>query len=171
MIVSAPQAINLSDRTHFDHLRDLIADPYALKIKYSRLLRLPRLLHLKDWIGSQAEKHGMRMHRTNPAYTSQECPECHFVDRGNRAAQKTFECLDCGFAGPADTVAACNTQFRVLADVPRGKNALLHTFDAYGRAVPKPMARLRLKAIVERKLHQPVSPGHFTEPFGSRVNK
>ncbi len=97
---------------------------------------------------------------------SQECPKCQYVDRGNRAAQETFECLDCGFTGPADTVAACNTQFRVLADVPRGKNALLHTFDAYGRAVPKPMARLRLKGIVERKLYPPVSPGHFTEPLG-----
>lgn len=139
---------------------------HALKIKYSRLLRLLRLSHLKDWIGSQAEKRGMRMHRTNPAYTSQECPECHFVDRGNRPAQETFECMDCGFTGPADTVAACNTQFRVLADVPRGQNALLHTFDAYGRAVPKPMARSRLKEIVEKKLHQPVSPGHFTEPLG-----
>jgi len=139
---------------------------YALKIKYSRLLRLLRLSHLKDWIGSQAEKRGMRMHRTNPAYTSQECPECHFVDRGNRTAQETFECMNCGFAGPADTVAAYNTQFRVLADVPRGRSALLHTFDAYGRAVPKPMARSRLKGIVEKKLHQPVSPGHFTEPLG-----
>ena len=139
---------------------------HALKIKYSRLLRLLRLSHLKDWIGSQAEKRGMRMHRTNPAYTSQECPECHFVDRGNRPAQETFECLSCGFTGPADTVAACNTQFRVLADVPRGKNALLHTFDVYGRAVPKPMARPRLKGIVERKLYPQVSPGHFTEPLG-----
>ena len=144
---------------------------HALKIKYSRLLRLLRLSHLKDWIGSQAEKRGMRLHRTDPAYTSQECPECHFVDRGNRTTQETFECLACGFAGPADTVASCNTQFRVLADVPRGKNALLHTFDAYGRAVPKPMARLRLKGIVERKLYQPVSPGHFTEPLGPGSTK
>ena len=139
---------------------------HALKIKYSRLLRLLRLSHLKDWIGSQAEKRGMRLHRTDPAYTSQECPECHFVDRGNRPAQETFECLSCGFTGPADTVAACNTQFRVLADVPRGKNALLHTFDVYGRAVPKPMPRLRIKGIVERKLYLPASPGHFTEPLG-----
>ncbi|MDA8377376.1 MAG: transposase [Planctomycetia bacterium] len=139
---------------------------HALKIKYSRLLRLLRLSHLKDWIGSQAEKRGMRLHRTDPAYTSQECPECHFVDRGNRPAQETFECLACGCAGPADTVAACNTQFRVLADVPRGKNALLHTFDVYGRAVPKPMPRLRIKGIVERKLYPPASPGHFTEPLG-----
>ena len=139
---------------------------HALKIKYSRLLRLLRLSHLKDWIGSQAEKRGMRMHRTNPAYTSQECPECHFVDRGNRTTQEVFACMACGFSGPADTVAACNTRFRVLADVPRGPSALLHTFDVYGRAVPKPISRLRLKEIVEKKLHQSVSPGHFTEPLG-----
>ena len=139
---------------------------HALNIKYSRLQRLLRLSHLKDWIGSQAEKRGMRVHRTHPAYTSQECPECHFVDRGNRTTQETFECLDCGFTGPADTVAARNTQFRVLADVPRGPNALLHTFDAYGRAVPKPMARSRIREIVGTKLYQPVSPGHFTEPLG-----
>lgn len=65
---------------------------HALKIKYSRLLRLPPLSHLKDWIGSQAEKRGMRMHRTNPAYTSQECPECQPLGPGstNKLGVKTL---------------------------------------------------------------------------------
>lgn len=139
---------------------------HALGIKYSRLLRLLRLSHLKDWIGSQAEKRHIRMHRTNPAYTSQECPHCHTVDRYNRTTQETFTCLNCGFTGPADTVAAHNVKFRVLADVPR-KHPVLHDFDPYGRAQPKPMRRSQVKKTVQgRSYYASVSPGHFTEPLG-----
>lgn len=43
----------------------------------------------------------------NPAYTSQECPSCHYVSRGNRNGTK-FHCLSCGRVSHADVVGAIN---------------------------------------------------------------
>ena len=41
----------------------------------------------------------------NPAYTSQTCPSCGTVDSANRY-KGAFECVECGFTGYADAVAA-----------------------------------------------------------------
>jgi hypothetical protein len=43
----------------------------------------------------------------NPAYTSQECPSCHSVSRGNRKGT-SFLCLSCGRKSHADVVGAIN---------------------------------------------------------------
>lgn len=38
----------------------------------------------------------------NPAYTSQECNKCNYVDKENRKTQKVFKCLCCGLSINAD---------------------------------------------------------------------
>jgi transposase len=43
----------------------------------------------------------------NPAYTSQECPSCHFVSRSNRSGTK-FHCRSCGLRAHADWVGSSN---------------------------------------------------------------
>lgn len=48
-----------------------------------------------------------------PFYTSQTCPSCGHVDRGNRVGQ-VFRCLACGHSGNADVVAARNILARFL---------------------------------------------------------
>jgi len=48
-----------------------------------------------------------------PFYTSQTCPCCGHVDRGNRVGQM-FRCLKCGHAGNADIFAAVNILTRFL---------------------------------------------------------
>jgi IS605 OrfB family transposase len=48
-----------------------------------------------------------------PFYTSQKCPSCGHVDRGNRVGQE-FGCLKCGYAGNADVVGARNILDRFL---------------------------------------------------------
>jgi len=48
-----------------------------------------------------------------PFYTSQTCPSCGQVDRGNRVGQ-VFQCLKCGHTGNADIVAARNILTRFL---------------------------------------------------------
>ena len=48
-----------------------------------------------------------------PFYTSQTCPSCGHVDRGNRVGQ-VFRCLKCGHAGNADIIAARNILTRFL---------------------------------------------------------
>jgi putative transposase len=45
--------------------------------------------------------------QVNPAYSSQMCPTCLFVDKGNRAGD-LFKCLNCGHTDHADRVAAKN---------------------------------------------------------------
>jgi IS605 OrfB family transposase len=48
-----------------------------------------------------------------PFYTSQKCPSCGHVNRGNRVGQE-FGCLKCGYAGNADVVGAQNILDRFL---------------------------------------------------------
>lgn len=53
-----------------------------------------------------AEK-GINMATINPAYTSQECPKCGHIAKGNRAGLQ-FHCLICGHRGDADLTASKN---------------------------------------------------------------
>jgi putative transposase len=46
--------------------------------------------------------------KVNPAYTSQTCSECGYVDKKNRKTQESFECQSCGFECNADINAAIN---------------------------------------------------------------
>ena len=48
----------------------------------------------------------------NPAYTSQSCPSCYYVDRKNRKSRHDdFRCLHCGFTANEDV------RYRVLTEV------------------------------------------------------
>ena len=46
-------------------------------------------------------------------YTSQTCPACNHVDRGNRQSEE-FSCRKCGYSGNADVTAAKNILRRFL---------------------------------------------------------
>jgi IS605 OrfB family transposase len=109
---------NLSVASMRFHARSMNAYLYA-----SQLGHLPKQL---AWA---AAKRGMAAHTVNPAYSSQECPRCHFVSRANRPDQKTFRCVVCGYRDHADhkaaltlaarwgdqTLAACKTKEAVKA--------------------------------------------------------
>ena len=60
---------------------------------------------------------GFDVIRVNPKYTSQTCPVCGFISRGNRNYE-SFKCLECGFTGHADHVGAINISGRVPKDNP-----------------------------------------------------
>ena len=60
---------------------------------------------------------GFDVIRVNPKYTSQTCPVCGFISRGNRK-NESFKCLKCGFVGHADHVGAINISERVPKDNP-----------------------------------------------------
>ncbi|WP_344592046.1 transposase [Actinomadura vinacea] len=49
-----------------------------------------------------------RVHRIDPAYTSQRCSACGTTDREARESQARFRCRSCGYAGNADVNAARN---------------------------------------------------------------
>ncbi len=62
---------------------------------------------LQDRICFKALAKGFRHEQVNPAYGSQTCPLCDFVDKKNRSQDK-FKCLHCGHEDHADRVAALN---------------------------------------------------------------
>lgn len=79
-------------------------------------------------------RYGITSTEVNPAYSSQTCSVCAYVDKRNRRDQKTFACLWCGHTMHADLNAAANIEARrarpngwlfqgkaaVLADLVRG---------------------------------------------------
>jgi transposase len=54
------------------------------------------------------DKASGRVHRVNPAYTSQRCGACGQVDAKSRKSQAVFACTACGYACHADVNAARN---------------------------------------------------------------
>jgi len=65
-------------------------------------------------IRDRAELFGVRCKSIPPQYTSQTCPKCGCVDKSNRQGEK-FKCLQCGFSGDADHIAAINILRRGFA--------------------------------------------------------
>lgn len=126
-------------------------------VKYSKLTRLLRLGTVKKWLTGQAEKRGIRVHITNPAYSSQECPKCHNVTDRNRLVQEKFKCnpaegKSCGYEANADTTAGLNLLNRLM-NVSLRKE--LHTFDEHGRMLPKKIKRENIKEILlTYRIHQ-----------------
>jgi transposase len=86
----------------------------GIKIKYSRLIRLLRLNQIKHWLAQLGEKQGIFVHWVNPAYSSQECNDCHHISDKNRLIQEEFKCEKCHYELNADTGSAVNIKERVV---------------------------------------------------------
>ncbi|MBB4927911.1 IS605 OrfB family transposase [Kitasatospora kifunensis] len=63
---------------------------------------------LASFVEYKARRAGVPLVYVDPAYTSQECSECHHVDRRNRATQAQFACRACGAMMHADDNASRN---------------------------------------------------------------
>ena len=70
---------------------------------------------LSTFVQYKAASVGVPVVLVDPRHTSQTCLACGHVDRANRPSQARFECIVCGFAGPADAVAACVIAARARA--------------------------------------------------------
>lgn len=81
----------------------------------------------------KAELNGVELVVVNAAYTSQTCPVCWFTSGSNRRGTR-FKCIQCGFTGSADAVAATN----VLA---RGRDPAVSGF----------ISRVELKRILDER--------------------
>ncbi|HEX2513653.1 MAG TPA: zinc ribbon domain-containing protein, partial [Chloroflexota bacterium] len=75
---------------------------------------------LRAFIAYKARLRGVPVYLVDPCHTSQACPACGRVDRGNRPDRNRFVCLGCGLAGPADTIAARNIRARAAVMRPNG---------------------------------------------------
>ncbi|TDO46180.1 IS605 OrfB family transposase [Kribbella sp. VKM Ac-2527] len=83
-------------------------------------LRKPQRVTLHSWafhqlgafIEYKARRAGVPLEYVDPAYTSQECAECHHIDKKNRATQALFICRACGVVAHADRNASRNIAAR-----------------------------------------------------------
>ena len=62
---------------------------------------------LQKFILYKAKLAGVPIRFVEPRNTSRTCPSCGFISKGNRNSEH-FLCLNCGFAGAADKIAAEN---------------------------------------------------------------
>ena len=104
------RALALEDLTG---IRDRVT---ARRRQRGRLHNWP-FFQLRSFVAYKARLVGVPLILVDPRYTSQTCPDCGLIDRRNRPSQATFSCIGCGFAGPADTVAAGNIRSRARAVV------------------------------------------------------
>lgn len=77
--------------------------PKSINRKFSSWVRGK----LQERVAFKALAEGFRHEQVNPAYGSQTCCECGFVDHRNRGGDK-FKCLYCGHEDISDRVAALN---------------------------------------------------------------
>ena len=73
---------------------------------------------LRSFIQYKAQLSGVPIVLVDPRNTSRTCPSCGCVDKANRPSQSLFSCRSCGFAGPADHVAARNIRARAAVMQP-----------------------------------------------------
>jgi hypothetical protein len=71
------------------------------------------LAHIPKQLAWGAAKRGDKATAVKSAYSSQERPRCHVVDRSNRPEQQTFCCGVCGWRMHADHNAAVNIAARL----------------------------------------------------------
>ena len=67
---------------------------------------------LRTFLEYKARLAGVPVLPVDPRNTSRTCPMCGTIDKRNRPTQARFLCIECGFAGPADTIAAGNIACR-----------------------------------------------------------
>jgi IS605 OrfB family transposase len=77
---------------------------------------------LRTFTEYKAKMLGVPVVTVDPRNTSRTCPACGHVDQANRRNQATFSCVDCGFSGLADHIAAENIR-RVAVNPPNVPDA------------------------------------------------
>lgn len=80
---------------------------------------------LRCFISYKAQLLGVPVHFVDPRNTSRTCPQCGCIDKNNRKTQASFICTSCGFAGPADVIAAGNIARRAVVDQPHCSEAAI----------------------------------------------
>jgi len=73
---------------------------------------------LRQFVTYKARLAGVAVTLVDPRYTSQLCPLCGHISKTNRRTRDWFACSACGFAGPADHVAAINIAARADVNQP-----------------------------------------------------
>ena len=88
---------------------------------------------LKKKLKEVEEEYGIRVVEVHPAYSSQTCSACGYVDKGNRKSRREFECRLCSRKLHADVNASRNLPDRVRWGVHlrRVKQALVMQVESF----------------------------------------
>lgn len=78
---------------------------------------------LRNYISYKAKLAGVPVVLVDPAYTSQTCPVCGHIAQENRVSRNDFCCQSCGYAAPADSVAAVNIRSRAVCQSAERRSA------------------------------------------------
>jgi len=73
---------------------------------------------LRMFVDYKAKIAGVPTIFVNPRDTSRTCPSCGNVSKANRPTRDEFRCIQCGYAGHADYIAALNISFRGQVNGP-----------------------------------------------------
>src|SRR5262249_37661824 len=90
---------------------------------------------LRAYISYKAQLRGVPVHFVDPRNTSRTCPTCGHCAKENRKTQASFVCTSCGFAGPADVIAAGNISRWAAVNRP-------HCSEADSSVAPEQSVRL-----------------------------
>lgn len=89
---------------------------------------------LRAFLEYKAKLAGVPLIFVDPKNTSRTCPECGTISKKNRKTQAEFKCIQCGFSGHADTIAAENIR-RVAVNQPHVDVALAASYKPTALAV------------------------------------
>ncbi|GAA3552612.1 hypothetical protein GCM10022419_036210 [Nonomuraea rosea] len=70
---------------------------------------------LRTFVTYKAALAGVHVRLVDPRNTSRTCPSCGHCAKRNRPHRDSFLCVACGFAGPADHIAAINIGRRAVS--------------------------------------------------------
>ena len=73
---------------------------------------------LRSFLEYKSKLAGVAFFAVDPRNTSRTCPACGCIDKANRPSQSSFQCVDCGFSGLADHVAAINIRRKAIVNLP-----------------------------------------------------
>ncbi len=82
-----------------------------LSKQFNRLISKFGKRIIEEKLESLSEEYGIKITKTNPAYTSQRCNSCGYVAKNNRTTQAKFECKSCHKKKHADVVGARNNYY------------------------------------------------------------
>jgi len=103
-----------------EELNKMIYHVGDLRKNYRLKLYLMQYSRIQKWIEWQAKKHGLKVIKVNPAYSSTICPKCGTLMK--ESDYRTFRCPNCGFKENRDYIAVRNLYGR----------GLLHLSTAHG---------------------------------------
>ena len=83
-----------------------------LRKNYRLKLYLMQYRRIQKWIEWEAQKHGLKVIKVNPAYSSTTCPKCGTLMK--ESDYRTFHCPNCGFEENRDYIAVLNLYGRGL---------------------------------------------------------